>query len=62
MIEKLKDSIILKDGCPTGVKPNNDQIVAEINEIIDELNDLKNDLQEAKKELNKLMGEYGDEK
>lgn len=40
MIEKLKDSIILKDGCPTGAKPNNDQIVATINEIIDKVNEL----------------------
>lgn len=41
MIEKLKDTIILKDGCPTGVKPNNDQIVATINEIIDKVNELE---------------------
>lgn len=40
MIEKLKDTIILQDGCPTGVKPNNDQIVTAINEIIDKVNEL----------------------
>lgn len=40
MIEKLKGSIILKDGCQTGIKPNNDQIVAAINEIIDKVNEL----------------------
>lgn len=40
MIEKLKETIILQDGCPTGIKPNNDQIVAAINEIIDKVNEL----------------------
>lgn len=46
MIEKLKDTIILKDGYPVGIKHN--KIVAAINEIIDKVNELDIKLQTVK--------------